>query len=71
MLSFSLWCLIAVVAILGLFVWAVVAVFGRTLNRAGYSRWWLLTIVVPLLNVIMLWVFAFAIWPVLTSRVKA
>ena len=62
--SFGIWCLIAVVVVLVLFVWAFVAVFGRILDRAGYSRWWLLTIVVPLLNVIMLWVFAFAIWPV-------
>ena len=71
MLSLGIWCLIAVVVILGLFAWAVVAVFGRILNRAGYSRWWLLTLVVPLVNLIMLWVFAFASWPVLTSRVKA
>ena len=71
MLSFSIGCLIAVVAILGLFVWAVVAVFGRILSRAGYSRWWLLTIVVPLLNVIMLWVLAFAVWPVDRPRGQA
>ncbi len=71
MLSLGIGCLIAVVVILGLFAWAVVTVFGRILNRAGYSRWWLLTLVVPLVNLIMLWVFAFASWPVLTSRVKA
>ena len=71
MLSLGTWCFIAVVVILGLFVWAVVAVFGRILNRAGYSRWWLLTIVVPLLNVIMLWVLAFAIWPVDRPRGQA
>lgn len=71
MLSFGIGCLIAVVVILGLFAWAVVAVFGRILNRAGYSRWWLLTIVVPLLNVMMLWVLAFAIWPIDRPRGQA
>jgi K+-transporting ATPase A subunit len=58
----SLKYLIALV-VLVLIAWAFVAVFGRILNRAGYSRWWLLTMVVPLLNLIMLWVFAFASWP--------
>jgi hypothetical protein len=70
MFSFSMWHLIALV-VLVLMVWAFVAVFGRILNRAGYSRWWLLTIVVPLLNLIMLWVFAFASWPVTRSRGQA
>jgi len=54
--------------ILVLIAWAFIAVFGRILSRAGYSRWWLLTMVVPLLNLIMLWVFAFAVWPAATPR---
>ncbi len=60
--SFGLLQAAALVALV-LVVWAFVAVFGRILNRAGYSRWWLLTTVVPLVNLIMLWVFAFAVWP--------
>ncbi len=63
MVSRSIWHLMVLV-VLVLVVWAFIAVFGRILNRAGYSRWWLLTVVVPLLNLIMLWVFAFASWPV-------
>jgi uncharacterized membrane protein len=51
-----------------LLAWAFVAIFGRVVNRAGYSRWWLLTTIVPVLNVIMLWVFAFADWPAGRSR---
>lgn len=46
-----------------LLAWAFVVIFGRIVNRAGYPRWWLLTMIVPLLNLIMLWVFAFAEWP--------
>ena len=66
----SLWYLVAIfVAALG--VWAFVVVFGRILNRAGFSRWWLLTQFVPILNLIMLWVFAFADWPVFKSRGQA
>jgi uncharacterized membrane protein len=70
MLSLSIWHLMAVVGLV-LIVWALVAVFGRILNRAGYSRWWLLTMVVPVLNLIMLWVFAFASWPVTRPRGQA
>ena len=61
MVSFGVWLIVLVV--LALLVWGFVAVFGRIVNRAGYSRWWLLTMVVPVLNMIMLWVFAFASWP--------
>jgi Kef-type K+ transport system membrane component KefB len=70
MFSLSIWHLTALV-ILVLIVWAFVAVFGRIVNRAGYSRWWLLTMVVPVLNLITLWVFAFASWPVTRSRGQA
>lgn len=68
--SLGIWHLMALV-VLVLVIWAFVAVFGRILNRAGYSRWWLLTLVVPLVNLIMLWVFAFANWPVTTPRAQA
>lgn len=38
--------------------------YVKIITKAGYSGWWILTIFVPLLNLIMLWVFAFASWPV-------
>ena len=59
--------LIALVVVI-LLALAFIAVFGRILNRAGYSRWWLLTLVVPIVNLIMLWVFAFADWPAARPR---
>jgi len=70
MFNLGIWHVMALVVFV-LVVWAFVAVFGRILSRAGYSRWWLLTIVVPLLNLIMLWVFAFADWPVTRARGQA
>jgi len=60
-----------VVLVIALLIWAFVAIFGRILSRAGYSRWWLLTMFVPVLNLIMLWVFAFANWPVVKPRGQA
>ncbi|WP_303978082.1 hypothetical protein [Dongia mobilis] len=38
--------------------------YVKIIKKAGYSGWWILTFFVPLLNLIMLWVFAFSTWPV-------
>jgi hypothetical protein len=35
----------------------------EVIHKAGYSRLWILVWFVPLLNIIMLWVFAFSRWP--------
>jgi hypothetical protein len=35
----------------------------QILNKAGYSGWWSLIVFVPVANIVMLWVFAFADWP--------
>jgi hypothetical protein len=45
----------------------LIVIFGvpiaRILRRSGRSRWWTIIAFVPLLNLIGLWVFAFARWP--------
>ena len=35
---------------------------AKIIHRAGFSRLWILIAFVPLLNIIMLWVFAYARW---------
>ena len=35
----------------------------KILNKAGYSRAWILLMFIPLVNIVMLWLFAFANWP--------
>jgi uncharacterized membrane protein YhaH (DUF805 family) len=37
----------------------------KILSKAGYSGWWVLIGLVPLVNLVMLLVFAFSDWPVL------
>ena len=37
---------------------------AQIIHKAGYSRLWILVWFVPLLNIVMLWVFAFSRWPV-------
>ena len=36
---------------------------ARILRRAGLSPWWSFMVLVPYLNVVALWVFAFTRWP--------
>ena len=38
------------------------------LRKAGYSPWWVITGLIPLVNVVMVIAFAFADWPVLQQR---
>ena len=41
---------------------------AKVISKAGYSGWWCLIWFVPLANIVMLWVFAFADWPNLRNR---
>ena len=47
-----------------LFIWF----FWRIARRAGYSGWWSLTMLIPLVNIVVIWLFAFAEWPALAPQ---
>lgn len=54
-----------VVALLSLTVMALTALLFRPIaKKAGYSGWWSLIMLVPLLNVIFIWIFSFSKWPI-------
>lgn len=56
--------LTAVVAAgIAIFVIMLIA-YTNVINRAGYSRWWVLIMLVPIANIVMLLVFCFKEWPV-------
>jgi ATP/ADP translocase len=51
-----------------LIIWAAVAIifliaYIQIIRKAGYSGWWVLVGIVPLLNIVMFLVFAFSTWP--------
>ena len=51
--------------LLGLIVLVVIIVSAwKGVSRAGYSGVWSLLLVIPLVNIIMIYVFAFSTWPV-------
>ena len=62
--SLSIWHWIVVILILFIYLFPAI----KILQKAGYSGWWVLVGFVPLLNIIMLWVFAFASWPSLRDE---
>jgi hypothetical protein len=51
-------------------VYAVVIIvpFWFIFSKAGYSRWLSLLMIVPLLNLILLYFLAFANWPILKEH---
>lgn len=48
-----------VILLLAFSLWMIV----RILQKAGLSGFWALTQLIPVVNIIMVWVFAFARWP--------
>jgi uncharacterized membrane protein YhaH (DUF805 family) len=59
--------LIALAALYGVSLVASLIALAVIVRRAGYSAWWILVAPVPLLNVVMLCVFAAARWPLLRA----
>lgn len=43
---------------------------AKILHKAGYSGWWCLLLLVPLVNIVMIYVFAFADWPTLRGQAQ-
>jgi hypothetical protein len=48
-----------IVSVVALLNWPHV----RIVRKAGYSGWWATILLIPLVNIVMIWVFAFADWP--------
>jgi hypothetical protein len=56
---------------LSIWHWLIVAFYiallivpiAKILGKAGFSGWWSLLAILPIVNIICLWVFAFIRWP--------
>lgn len=57
--SFSIWHWIVLLFFLSVYIVPI----WRIVSKAGYSGAWSILSFIPVLNVIMLWVFAFSRWP--------
>jgi hypothetical protein len=58
--------LFVVMALMALTLFAIPV--ANILHRTGHSRWWTLVAVVPLVNMLFLWAFAFGPWPAMKER---
>jgi uncharacterized membrane protein YhaH (DUF805 family) len=47
----------------------VVVPFVRIFQKAGRTGWWAVLMLIPIVNIIVLWIFAFSQWPAL-DRLK-
>jgi hypothetical protein len=56
--------------VLPLFVVFTLWLGFRIVQKAGFDGWWVLVLLIPVVNVIMIWVFAFSRWPNLRADVK-
>ena len=56
--------LLIVLIVVGVPAWCAT----RVAQRAGFSAAWGLIVLVPLVNLVFLWVFAFTDWPALPNR---
>jgi uncharacterized membrane protein YhaH (DUF805 family) len=54
--------------ILAAFFAIIYVPFIRIFQKAGRSGWWAVLMVIPLINIIVLWIFAFSNWPALDRR---
>ena len=58
----------------GISIWQIIIIlflvvvpllmFRKIAKKAGYSGWWSLIMLIPLLNFAMIWVFALVEWPI-------
>lgn len=42
----------------------------RIVRKAGFDAWWVLVLLIPVVNIAMIWVFAFSRWPTLPADIK-
>ncbi|CAB3757386.1 hypothetical protein B7G54_08290 [Burkholderia puraquae] len=61
---FTAWQLVVSLVLVAVVIYPYV----RIVRRTGHSGWWILTMFVPVLNFVMLWVFAFVRWPAVDDR---
>jgi len=59
--------LLLILAILFVILIIPFLVFGPVLKKAGFSKWWSLLMAIPILNFVMIWIFAFVDWPVMKN----
>jgi len=58
------------IALTVLFAAFILWLGSRILDKAGVHKAWVFCLLIPVVNIIMVWVFAFSHWPNLKPEVK-
>jgi len=58
------------VFLITLMVFLVMWLGTKIMDKAGLNKAWVLCLLVPIVNIFMIWVFAFCHWPNLKKDVK-
>ena len=56
--------MLTLVIIVSILLWFA----ARIVHKAGFSRWWCVVALVPIANIVMLWIFAVSDWPSLRKN---
>lgn len=59
-MGISIWQLVIIIGIIAI----PILIFAPILKKAGFSKWWSICILIPIVNLLLIWVFAFIEWPV-------
>lgn len=60
--AFNIWHWLIILILYLIFIWIPTA---KIMQNAGYSRAWAFVYIIPFINLVALWVFAFSKWPAL------
>lgn len=56
---------LAIAIVIGAAVFVVFLIaYTNVISRAGYSRWWILILLVPIANIVFVLIFCFKEWPI-------
>lgn len=56
---------VTVAIVVGITIWIVfIIAYIKIITKAGYSGWWVLILLVPIVNIVMLLAFAYKEWPI-------
>ena len=62
------WKEILILLVIFLLFLPVILIYGHISKKAGFSWWLGLLMCIPLVNVVVIWVFAFTEWPVTVRK---
>jgi predicted PurR-regulated permease PerM len=62
--TFSMWHIVILALVLSIVIYPI----SKILRRAGWNGWLSLLWLIPLVNIVILWVFAFGQWPTLPQK---